>query len=368
MTKKIISDKKISECIDYAKKMIVEYDKEGKRHVICSYCNEKARNSIVPHMKKKHIKEWEQWQLSFLSLYNKGFSSQKIMKKFSDKIKLLSWTVIEREIRKIAEKKDISLNLQKKNENIKEWEPKNFKEEGNTIWSFPSRGKWAVHTNEYRGNWSPYIPRNIIKKYSKENDLVLDPFVGGGTTLIECWLLGRNGIGVDISPHAISITNQLLVFMKKSAENTSFDLPEVKVQCYSSDARNLSRIKDNEIDLICTHPPYAFSIRYTETEENDLSRMKVDDYYEQMKSVAKEFYRILKKGKYCTILIGDIRKNGKLYPLGFEIMNILRNNGFEIEDIVIKEQHKERGTTFYSNNNKIKHIISHEYLLIFKKT
>jgi hypothetical protein len=45
---------------------------------------------------------------------------------------------------------------------IKSWEPKNFKLEQQTVWSFKSRGNWASHTGNYRGNWSPYIPRNIL--------------------------------------------------------------------------------------------------------------------------------------------------------------------------------------------------------------
>jgi len=53
-----------------------------------------------------------------------------------------------------------------------------------TVWSFPIRGSWATHKPTYRGNWAPQIPRNLILKYSKESDLVLDPMVGAGTTLI----------------------------------------------------------------------------------------------------------------------------------------------------------------------------------------
>ena len=51
--------------------------------------------------------------------------------------------------------------------NIKEYEPQNFELEMTTHWSFPVRGKWATHDSKYRGNWSPYIPRNIILRYSK---------------------------------------------------------------------------------------------------------------------------------------------------------------------------------------------------------
>lgn len=82
----------------------------------------------------------------------------------------------------------------------------NFELETNTVWSFPNRGKWATHDAKYRGNFSPYVAKNIILRYSKPNDLVLDQFVGGGTTLVECKLNNRNAIGIDINPSAVERT------------------------------------------------------------------------------------------------------------------------------------------------------------------
>ena len=88
---------------------------------------------------------------------------------------------------------------------IKKWEPENFELEMTTSWSFPTRGNWATHNAKYRGNWSPYIPRNLILRYTKEGDLILDQFAGGGTTLVESKLLNRNIIGVDINPTSLEI-------------------------------------------------------------------------------------------------------------------------------------------------------------------
>lgn len=61
-------------------------------------------------------------------------------------------------------------------------QPKSFSPEQTTIWSFPDRGKWATHSGDYRGNWSPYVPRNLILRYSKPGDWILDQFLGSGTT------------------------------------------------------------------------------------------------------------------------------------------------------------------------------------------
>jgi DNA modification methylase len=100
---------------------------------------------------------------------------------------------------------------------IKEWkiekyEPEDFKLETSTVWSFPDRGEWATHKGNYPANWSGYIPRNLILRYTNEDEVVLDPMVGSGTTLIECKLLNRRGIGIDINPAAIMLTRNRLDF------------------------------------------------------------------------------------------------------------------------------------------------------------
>ena len=187
---------------------------------------------------------------------------------------------------------------------IKIWEPENFELEMNTVWSFPERGKWATHDAKYRGNWSPYIPRNLLLRYSHEGD-----------------------------------------------------------------ARNLSFIPDENIDFICTHPPYANIIKYSENIENDLSQLKVKAFLIEMEKVALESYRVLKKDKFCAILMGDTRQKGHIIPMSFEVMKIFEKAGFRTKEIIIKEQHNCRATGFWKTNS-VKYnflLIAHEYLFVFKK-
>ena len=81
-----------------------------------------------------------------------------------------------------------------------------FRAERTTVWDFPVRGDWATHKGDYRGNFAPQIARNVILNYSAEGELVLDPMVGSGTTLIEARLLNRNALGCDINQNAVDIT------------------------------------------------------------------------------------------------------------------------------------------------------------------
>ncbi len=245
---------------------------------------------------------------------------------------------------------------------IREWEPENFELEITTHWTFPERGNWATHDAKWRGNWSPYIPRNILLRYSNENDLVLDQFAGGGTTLIEAKLLNRNIIGVDINDVALRCCKEKTNFKHEGANG--------KVYIRKGDARKLDFIPDKSIDLICTHPPYANIIKYSDGIEGDLSNLNTRNFLEEMKKVALESYRILKNGRFCVILIGDTRQNSCMVPMSFDVMNIFINAGFKLKEIIIKEQHNCSSTEYWKINS-IKYnflLIAHEHLFVFKKT
>lgn len=244
---------------------------------------------------------------------------------------------------------------------IRRWEPDDFHLQETSVWSFPDHGDWATHDSTWRGNWTPYIPRNIMLRYSAEGELVLDQFAGGGTTLVEAKILGRNIIGVDINENA----------MLRCQEKTSFlhNRTDGRVYFRRGDARNLRFIPNDSIDLICTHPPYADMIRYSEDNPNDLSRLSVPLFLKEMRRVAQESFRVLKPRKYCAILMGDLRKRGHIVPLGFEVMRIFNEAGFKTKEIILKEQHNCRSTEYWRTNSSRKNflLIAHEYLFLFDK-
>lgn len=207
---------------------------------------------------------------------------------------------------------------------ITKWEPDDFELQTTTMWSFPDRG-----------NWSPYIPRNLILRYSKEKDLILDQFAGGGTTLIEAKLLNRNIVGVDVNDIALERCREKINFHHEGADGD--------VYIHKGDARNLNFLADGSIDFICTHPPYANIIHYSEEQNipEDLSNLDVTNFLEEMKLVAKESYRVLKKDKFCAILMGDTRKKGHIVPMSSEVRRIFENAGFKIKEIIIMKDFME---------------------------
>lgn len=233
----------------------------------------------------------------------------------------------------------------------------NYEQMKTTIWSFPDRGTWATHKGDYRGNWSPHVPRNLILKYTKQGDLVFDGFLGSGTTAIEAKLLGRNFIGVDINKNALEIASSRLKF------ESDFDCD---IQLRLGTSEQLSFIKDNSVDFICTHPPYANIIKYSDSIGGDLSLLDYTYFLYSIENVAREYKRILKKYSICCFMIGDIRKRGNIIPLGFLTMQKFIDTGFTLKEIIIKEQHNCRSTNKWINKNNDFYLIAHEYIFVLQ--
>lgn len=161
------------------------------------------------------------------------------------------------------------------------------------------------------------------------------------------------------------------IALERCREKTSFEYEPAKGKVYikNGDARNLEFVPDGSIDLICTHPPYADIIKYSDGIDGDLSQLKVKDFLEEMKRVAAESYRVLKKDKFCAILMGDTRQKGGMIPMSFEVMRIFEDAGFKLKELIIKEQHNCKATGYWKTNS-VKYnflLIAHEYLFVFRK-
>jgi DNA modification methylase len=237
-----------------------------------------------------------------------------------------------------------------------------FRAERTTVWDFPIRGDWATHKGDYRGNFAPQIARNVILNYSKEGDLILDPMVGSGTTLIEARLLNRHALGYDINQRAIDITLERLNF---AVENSSTQTVKI------GDVRNLSELQNDSIDLILTHPPYANIIKYSDGQNpDDLSSLaSLPAFLDELEKGIREMYRVLNPDHYCAILIGDTRKGQHFVPLSHYVLDRCFKIGFALKEEIIKTQHN----TTYSSRWKAPaqahrfYLIMHEHLFVFRK-
>lgn len=243
----------------------------------------------------------------------------------------------------------------------KKLQPEDFAQEKTTVWDFPVRGAWATHKSDYRGNFAPQIPRNVILNYSNEGDWILDPMVGGGTTLVEARLLNRNAVGYDVNQNAVNITSERLKFEFEG--NT-------KQVAKLGNAQKLP-MKDNSVDLIITHPPYANIVKYSDGKNpDDLSSIpSLPKFLDALGIAVQEMYRVLKPGNYCAILIGDTRKGQHFVPLSHFVLERCLRSGFILKEEVIKTQHNTTHAPRWSASAKHYkfYLIMHEHLFIFRK-
>ena len=333
--------------------------KEQQEQIRCPLCHKCVGDSLRLHIITIHGEE--EFRRAVLADKERGMPDPEIGERYG-----ISFSTLEQII---TEAYGANISVLKRPKRIKRWQPPDFHEETTTVWSFKQRGDWATHNGRYRGNWSPYIPRNVILKYSEPGDIVLDYFVGGGTTAVEAKLLGRRCIARDINPGAVGITLENLRF---SPPPELFDTgipslyePEVRV----GDARDLSDIPSNSVDLICAHPPYAGIIKYSAKIPGDLSALSVQDFLAEIRKVAEESLRVLKPGGKCAILIGDARKSKHVVPIGFQTIKVFLDAGFILRELVIKRQYNCKTTGFWYTRS-IQYnflLLAHEYLPIFEK-
>lgn len=101
----------------------------------------------------------------------------------------------------------------------------------------------------------------------------------------------------------------------------------------------MENVESNSVNMICTHPPYANIIEYSNNIYGDISRLNYKEFLIALKDVAKESKRVLKKNGICAYMIGDIIFKGNIHPLGFNSLEMFMGRGFKLKEIITKEQY-----------------------------
>ncbi|KAJ2781859.1 hypothetical protein H4R18_002622 [Coemansia javaensis] len=216
-----------------------------------------------------------------------------------------------------------------------------------TYYDIPGRApRWASHSGtDYHGTWLPQTVRRAVLRYTRRGERVLSNFLGRGTDAIECFLLSRRCVGVDINPSAISL----------SQRNCSFAIPpgvdmgvEFRPAIMQGDARDLrserwpgaAYFADPEcFDHILSHPPYKDCVLYSTNIDGDLSRFPgPDEFQREMARVVAESWRLLKMGRHLTLGIGDNRAECFYIPVSYQLIRNYIDCGFELDELVVKRQ------------------------------
>ena len=237
-----------------------------------------------------------------------------------------------------------SNKVAKKQEDIEDEKPP-F--ETTTLWDYPkqSYGKKPKGDNKFQGVTPAFIIWNMIQRYTKPGDLVVDPMAGSGTTVDVCEEEGRRVIGYDINPQH-----------PKVIKNDSRKIP----------------LEDNSVDMVFIDSPYGDNVNYSD-DPRDIGKISAEDpkFYEELEKVAREIYRILKPGKVIGWLIGDQWVKRKFTPVGFKIYEMLMDKvGFEPIDIICVARRNQSSNTriWHYRAKKFNFFLrGFKYLIIAKK-
>ena len=255
----------------------------------------------------------------------------------------------------------------------KNW--KTFIEEYNifsdSLWLIGSRDKSGGHQSLHHGGFIPQLPRQGILRFTKPYDLIIDGFLGYGTSLIECKRWGRNGIGVELSEKMSKLAK-----MRIDSEPNPYNV-KTKIVVGDSTKENLrSQIKEigvKNASLVILHPPYHDIIKYDDDQRNLCMAPDMKTFLKMFKEVVKKTTQPLKKKGYLQVVIGDKYFKGEWVPLAFNVMQTTMNEGFKLKSICIKNIEETIAKRHMINLWKYRtlmtgsHFFKHEYIFFFQK-
>lgn len=229
---------------------------------------------------------------------------------------------------------------------FKMYEPPPPKLQTTTLWYYPSQQlPGAVHGNpRFEGRTPAYVIWNLLQRYTREGDLVVDPFCGGGTSVDVARELGRKAQGYDIEPTREDIVR--------------------------ADARELP-LEAGQADFIFMDPPYSTHLEYS-GKSDCIGELDAFDgsYYRAMEAVFEESARVLRDRRYLAVYVSDSwRKKAGFAAIGFELYHLLRKRFRPIDHIaVVRGNRKLEKQNFHraaADGNFFLRGFNH--LLIFKK-
>lgn len=241
-----------------------------------------------------------------------------------------------------------------------------------SLWVLNRRDRSGEHKASYWGNFIPQIPNQLLRRYTKKGEWILDTFLGSGTTLIECKRLGRNGIGVELIENIAANAGKIIRKQKAVGK-------DIVTEIINADSSRLDfkkefkRIGIKSVHFLIMHPPYWDIIKFSNN-KNDLSNAgTVTDFLKMFAKIVDRTYPLLENGRYFALVIGDKYSNGEWIPLGFYTMQEVLKKGYKLKSVIVKNFEETKGKMNQKELWRYRalaggfYIFKHEYIFLFQK-
>lgn len=240
-----------------------------------------------------------------------------------------------------------------------------------SLWQIDRRDSSGVHRADYWGNFIPQIPNQMMRRYTRPGDWVLDTFAGLGTTLIEAQRLGRHSLGIELQPHVVDRAQELLL-QEQNAHAVQCEVRIGDAAAYDVRAQ-LQAMGTEKVQLILMHPPYFDIIKFSDDSRDLSNAPSVEQFLTMMGAVIDNVAPVLERGRYLVLVIGDKYARGDWIPLGFQTMNTILERGFSLKSIVVKNFETTAGKRTRKELWRYRalaggfYVFKHEYIFVFRK-
>lgn len=250
------------------------------------------------------------------------------------------------------------------------------------VWQFNYQKRDIRDKSVHPATFPISLAKKVISLFSHRGELVLDPFVGSGTTLVAARDVERNAVGFDINDAYINLSWTRL-------NNTPRYLLAEQVPI-KDDARNLHRYLEPEsVALVFTSPPYANLLnrkrrnksrrtydrkntQYLRVEQysqdaNDLGTLPLPEYSREMGQIFSGILPLLRPKAHCVINVPDMWWENERITIHVALIETLRSVGYELRNVIIWDRTNivNRIGIFGWPSNYITMGTTFEYLLDF---
>jgi hypothetical protein len=240
-----------------------------------------------------------------------------------------------------------------------------------SLWLLDKRDRSGMHTAEYWGNFIPQIPNQLLRRYTKKGEWVLDPFLGSGTTLLECKILGRNGIGIELQSSVARKT-----YTRINNEKNPFDIQTHIITGDSTQLdfnHQLHSINIHSIQFAILHPPYWDIIQFSKNSHDLSNAGSLQKFLSAFGQVVDRVDSVLDHGRYLAVVIGDKYIKGEWIPLGFLTMQEVLQRDFILKSVIIKNFKDTKAKRSQEKLWRYRalvggfYVFKHEYIFLMQK-